>query len=191
MKKILFIVLFFVFSTFATAGILPFGVNYGFKIGTSMSNTKSIAVDGEKVKINSDTALSLSANAGIRLMKLRFELEYLYQNNIKKIPLENCNKKISSTSVVGNLYYNIIDLPIVKFFINGGLGNTHFTTVYLKNNDKLTYIAGLGVTLSALDIVSFDIGYRYINMGKFKIDGIDKKQHFYNNNIYVGIRFGF
>ena len=188
MKKLLFACLsvLFLIST-ANAGILPFGVYTGIRGGIGIAKKESNILDDAKIETNNSPFVSI--NAGIRLSDIRIEAEYLYKNSLKEIKIGNSSKNISPTSTLANVYYNFIDIPFVKLYVNGGLGYTDLRTNYVEDDKKFTYSLGLGATFTLLDIIAIDAGYRHINMGKEEIAGY--KHNFYTNDLYVGLRFGF
>lgn len=186
MKKILF----FCVAILANLGIanaaLPIGGYVGLRGGLSV---KSQDLTKGDFKLESEASPFVSANAGIRLLKFRGELEYIYRNKIQEIKLSTKSKDVSTTSLMANLYYNVISIPFARLYINGGLGYTDFSTNYINTNNTFTYSLGLGASFTLAEAFSIDAGYRYFDMGKVKISG--RKDRIYANDLYVGLRFGF
>lgn len=192
MKKIILsLVAFLLISTNAHA-ILPFGIYYGIKGGVTMQdeNFKEVVLNNEETK-NKKNNYVASASVGIRFTKLRAELEYTIRPETTKLVSLIQNKDVMAQNVMGNLYYNFLELPFVKLYVNGGVGDTKFTGASaIESKDNFTWSAGLGVNLSLLNIANVDVGYRYVDMGELEFkngEKNDKQAH----DIYVGLRFGF
>ena len=189
MKKIFIILtLFFITSINNAHAILPIGGYVGARGGISLKNQDK---NLNNVKIDSTSNPSIGINAGVRFLRLRGELEYLYRYKNQNLKSFNgSTSQLNSNSLMGNLYYNVFDVPFVKIFVNGGVGYTSFNSNIPSNtNGNFTYNLGLGTTLSLADVISVDAGYRYFDMGDIKIG--TRQSHIYANDIYVGLRFGF
>ncbi len=95
---------------------------------------------------------------------------------------------------MGNVYYNFLDIPLLKLYINGGVGNTKFSGCSgIDNKDNFTWNAGFGVNVSLFNTANLDVGYRYVDMGELKVkNGSDLvKLNQKAQDIYAGLRFGF
>lgn len=192
MKKFILSIISLLFISTNAHAILPFGIYYGVKGGMTMQNKdiKQIVFNNEKTK-NKKNNYFASANVGIKFLKFRGELEYTIRPETTKLISLITDKKIMAQNLMGNLYYNFLELPLLKFYINAGAGETKFTgssSIETKNN--FTWLAGLGINLSLLDVVNVDVGYRYVDMGTLEFkngEKNDKQAH----DIYVGLRFGF
>lgn len=191
MKKIVLslILSFFIFSSNAHA-FLPIGIYYGIKGGMT-SQSEKLKINSNGKSKNDKTNYFGSAEVGVRLLKFRFELEYTLRPNTTKLSLISKNKDILSQNIMGNVYYNFLEIPFFKFYVNGGIGNTRFSgSSEIKNKNNSTWVAGFGVNFSLLNITNIDVGYRYMDMGKLKFNsGLQNRK--VAQDIYAGIRFGF
>jgi opacity protein-like surface antigen len=188
MKKLLLIISLFVLPLKANA-FLPVGGYVGVRGGANATKEDNNIISGNDIiasnsKLNKDISF-ISANAGVRLLGFRFEVEFGYRFNTT---VEN----VVAQNVLGNVYYNFFGLPLVKFYVNGGGGFTKFSgsNLILTDTDSFTWNAGLGVNISLLNMFNVDVGYRYINMGELKTKGGQNIKQA-SNDIYVGVRFGF
>lgn len=173
----------------ANAG-LPLGAYIGVK-GSYSSGLSSISVDNILSLGDSDNPAFFSVSAGVRLLKLRAELEYTKRYHMQTLTLnDGTTKDLSNDSIMGNLYYNFLELPFIRLYVNGGIGTTKYSTNYVTNSPTFSYSAGAGVTLTLADTTSFDIGYRYFNMGDIEL--LDsRKVDMHSNDIYISLRMGF
>ena len=192
MKRIILSLVAFLFISANAHAILPFGIYYGVKGGLTMQdeNFKEVVLNNEETK-NKKNNYVASASIGVRFTKLRAELEYTIRPETTKLVSLIQNKDVMAQNVMGNLYYNFLELPFVKLYVNGGVGDTKFTGASaIESKDNFTWSAGLGVNLSLLNIANVDVGYRYVDMGTLEFkngEKNDKQAH----DIYVGLRFGF
>lgn len=191
MRKIfiLFTLCFISLINSANAG-LPLGAYIGFK-GSYSSGFSSISIDEILSLSDSDNPAFFSVSAGIRLLRLRGELEYTKRYHMQTLTLnDGSTKDLSNDSIMGNLYYNFLELPFIRLYINGGIGTTKYSTNYVTNSPTFSYSAGAGVTLTLADTTSFDIGYRYFDMGDIEL--LDsRKVDMHSNDIYISLRMGF
>lgn len=173
----------------ANAG-LPLGAYIGVK-GSYSSGLSSISVDNILSLGDSDNPAFFSVSAGVRLLKLRGELEYTKRYHMQTLTLnDGTTKDLSNDSIMGNLYYNFLELPFIRLYVNGGIGTTKYSTNYVTNSPTFSYSAGAGVTLTLADTTSFDIGYRYFDMGDIEL--LDsRKVDMHSNDIYISLRMGF
>ena len=93
-------------------------------------------------------------------------------------------------SLVKVFIYNIFEFPFFRIFVNGGLGTTYYSPKVITNSPTFSYNVGAGATFTLADTASFDVGYRYFNMGKIEISN-SKKLNTYSNDLYFSVRFGF
>lgn len=170
LKFLMLLTTFFIYSNSAHA-LLPFGLTFGAKVGTEVGQESNFLK-------NLDNKM-IGASAQVKLFSFRGELEALYRHNF----ITENGLKTNITQINTNLYYDIVDLMLVKFYINGGIGNAKYSKLSEDNN--FSWNVGAGATLSLLGIVNVDAGYRYVDLGKF--DGRDQKAH----EIYTGFRIGF
>lgn len=126
---------------------------------------------------------------GIRMFKVRAELEYIYGDNFANLKSDGY-KKLDSNTMVVNLYYNFFDLNLVKLYLNAGLGTSKLKSSALeKNKDNFTWLTGFGGNISLLETVNLDMGYRYFDMGNIKTKKTSRSIN--KQEIYAAIRFGF
>ena len=173
----------------ANAG-LPLGAYIGVK-GSYSSGLSSISVDNILSLGDSDNPAFFSVSAGVRLLKLRGELEYTKRYHMQTLTLnDGSTKDLSNDSIMANLYYNFLELPFIRLYVNGGIGTTKYSTNYVTNSPTFSYSAGAGVTLTLADTTSFDIGYRYFDMGDIEL--LDsRKVDMHSNDVYISLRMGF
>lgn len=176
----------FLFSSSYAYAALPIGAYVGAGGGVSV-NTNS--KKGDSFKIDSNTSPFVNLNVGLRFLRIRGELEYIYRYENQNIKMENDDKRISSSSVMGNLYYNFIEIPFFRIYLNGGLGYTDFNSNIVKDDGNFSYSLGFGAGFTIFEAFTLNVGYRYHDMGRSEI--LNKKVHFYSNDVYVGIRVGF
>jgi opacity protein-like surface antigen len=188
MNKIVVLSVLFLTIVNVEAGILPVGGYFGLRGGASIN---AIKTEKNNYELESKKSAFMGANAGIRLFSFRAELEGLYRPNsinIKKPSSQS--EKGSSGTAFANLYYNVIDLPFIRGYLGGGVGYTKFTQDYLTDNkNSFAYNFGLGVTATFIDILSVDVGYRYVHQGDVEIN--TTKLSVNSNDLYAGLRFGF
>lgn len=189
-KNFILVVLFFVSMICKANAGLPLGAYVGLK-GTYSSGFSSISIDDILSVKDSDSPAFLSVSAGVRLLRLRAELEYTKRYHMQTLTLQNGDTKdLSNSSVMGNLYYNLLELPFIRLYVNGGIGTTKYDSNYITNSPTFSYSAGAGITITLADTTSLDIGYRYFNMGEMEILNSEKKD-MHSNDMYVSIRMGF
>ncbi len=185
----LFLISFLMLSIDAHA-IIPVGAYYGFKGGLTMQDKDINKTTGDTTK-NKDKNYFLSADVGVRLLKFRLELEYTFRPDTTKVASLIKKDDVVAHNIMGNVYYNFLELPFFKFYVNGGIGNTKFTgSSNIDKSNSFTWSAGLGTNFSLFNVVNLDVGYRYVDMGEVKFKSgknIDKHAH----DIYAGVRFGF
>ncbi len=187
MKKTFRIFVFmFLFSSSYAYAALPIGAYVGLGGGVSV-NTNSKKSDS--FKIDSNTLPFVNLNVGLRFLRIRGELEYIYRYENQKVKTVGYSDEISSSSVMGNLYYNLVEIPFFRIYLNGGLGYTDFNSNIVKDDGNFSYSLGFGAGFTLSETFTINVGYRYHDMGRSKI--LDKRVHFYSNDIYIGIRVGF
>lgn len=186
MRKILFVCFIFLFSI-NIAKALPIGGYIGFRGGASKT---ILDKNKEYFKFENDQNIFVGGNVGLRLLDFRGELEYIYRNSVETMKFYSGKEKnIITESVMCNLYYNFLDIPFLRLYVNGGLGSTKYSTNYIDDSKKFTYSVGFGGTFTLMEIFSIDLGYRYFDMGKISIN--TTKTRLATNDIYLGLRFGF
>lgn len=122
----------------------------------------------------------------------RAEAEYTLTSNAKydeKYPLEAHFQR-----VMGNIY---LDMPFTRYvrpYVGGGIG-TAFYAVKDKAKDtkesghNFAWNAGGGLGIKLTRNVTFDSGYRYINMGS--VETKTEELNFDAHEVYAGLRFLF
>ncbi len=131
----------------------------------------------------------------------RLELEYTKNSDAKKIVFQD-NMKVKTQAGFVNMYYDFkvgCSLPIMPY-IGGGLGwgNVKFSgSEDSRSEDDFAYNIGAGVAYELSNNVKLDLGYRYVNYGKFE-ETIrmqeDKVQNEYKaraHEILLGLRYTF
>jgi opacity protein-like surface antigen len=187
------------FSGFAKAGLLPVGIYFGpiagigFNSGSAKSSepTKELGQTGTVSAINMKNSFYAGLLAGIRFLDFRMDIEYGFRSVLAK-PVVNGKElySVNGHNLFANLYYDVLDLTILRLYVNGGLGKVSFVKKFTsKINSSFAWSAGLGLNFSLLDFVNMDVGYRYVHMGKLKIDRMAVNQKV--NDIYGVLRFGF
>lgn len=189
-NKFLLVAICMLFLPLKAHALLPAGIYYGFKGGVN-----TVAKDNKISTSNLDIKGGnpfVAADIGIRLLDFRFEVEYAYRYNFSEYKYNNKSKDISAQNIMGNVYYNFIDLSLVKLYVNGGIGETKFSGgSIVKKNDSFTWNAGLGANVSLLNVLNLDVGYRYVDMGDLEIKNSKTKVAQKSHDIYAGLRFGF
>ena len=187
MKKFFGIFVFiFLFSASYVYAALPIGAYVGIGGGLPIDSSSK---DGGSFKIDDSKTPFVSVSAGLRLMRFRGELEYLYRYENQNIKTENGEKRISSSSTMANLYYNFFEFPFIRLYVNGGVGYTNFNSKFIKSDKEFSYSLGVGAGITLGEMFTINAGYRYHDMGESEI--LNKNMHFYSNDVYVGIRIGF
>ena len=191
MRKIFYIFAILGFLSVETANALPIGIYWGVKGGMSVQKDDDKTDTDGKIE-NESGNYFVSADVGVRLLRLRGELEYTFRpdtTDVKSLIFGDDN--INAQNIMANLYYNVVELPFINLYVNAGIGNTKFSgNSKLKTDNNFTWSAGLGANLSLLNIANLDVGYRYIDMGDLEFNNgnkLSKDAH----DIYVGLRFGF
>ena len=199
MRRLLLLFLFIaIFKNHANAA-LPIGIYMGGRIGSNIYNKNykdtKYSQDNYKYYEDENSPITGSLNIGARFLNLRAELEYLYTYNTATLNYVNMTngksdeKNFSSNTIMGNIYINFFKFALIKFYLNAGLGYTDFSSNFIDNKDEITYSFGGGVSISAAEVLSLDLGVRYIDMGHVKM--FEENYHLYNVNLYLGARFGF
>lgn len=160
------------------------------KGGLNMGNVKA---DGEKF---SEDTFSLSAALGSTIVDfsngaLRGEIEYTYNEDLKDKGAEYDSKLL-----MANLYYDFDINSSITPYIGAGVGVAFNDVKYAENSDDNTsfaYSLSAGVNIPVNNTVSFDLGYRYLNMTSSDVTlGSDEiKVKPYSHQVLAGIRVSF
>ena len=147
------------------------GAKAKFVLSHNRAETKGAMNDHVNID---DEILGGSLTAGVvhPLSKgdVRFELEYT--KNANAVKSVDKQLKVRSESILFNVYYDF-DIQTkwpVKPYVTAGLGwgNSDFTLEDTrKKSDSFAWQVGLGATYDLTDHTSFDLGYRYIDYGKY------------------------
>ncbi|WP_392566609.1 outer membrane beta-barrel protein [Utexia brackfieldae] len=97
--------------------------------------------------------------------------------------------------------YGTVGLGVVKTKTGGWQGNA--TREYANNNDtNLAYSIGAGVSYALTSQIAFDLGYRFVDLGKVEsgmnqfanargLQDEQMKGHLYSNEFFIGARYTF
>ena len=120
--------------------------------------------------------------AGMQLNQFRTELEYTYRGRIKG-DYAMTNHKIDTMSLLVNGYYDIQTGSALHPYINLGIGTSRLEikSVDSKTDYKFSWGGGAGMSYDLTQSVSFDLGYRFLDLGK----------QIKSNEFYGGLRFAF
>ena len=187
MKKTVFMIACLLsLSVTAHADYLTNGPYVAGHIGADRS---TYTVAGEK---KNDTRMMWDTAIGARIRSFRLEFQYAEttRSDINKV-------KLNQNRYMAQFYY---DLPIrspIRPYLNAGLGASYIEITSRDtsddDNDDTTFCwnAGAGIGINVSRMISFDIGYRYINAGKPKFynDAVSAKVQHHEG--YAGIRFTF
>ena len=181
-KKLAFLVL-LASSTATWADALTNGPYLAGHLGAAHT---TYTTDGEK---ESDTRLRWDVALGARIRAFRFEAQFA-----ETLRAKLKEARVNQQRYMAQFYYDFPLRSVVRPFLNAGLGASYAeVNSGGKKSDDTTFCwnvgAGLGLNLTRM--ISFDIGYRYINAGrpKFFDDAVSTKiQH---HEGYAGIRFTF
>lgn len=121
----------------------------------------------------------------------RVEAEYTLTG---KTEYDNTHTTAQFQRIMANSY---IDLPVSRYvrpYIGAGVGTAYYSikdtqmkTKETGNNFTWNATAGIGIKLTRN--VTFDSGYRYVDMGDITVQKQD--MHFDTQEVYAGLRFLF
>ena len=156
-------------------------------------NIGSVKADGEKF---SEDTFSVNAALGGKIVDfsngaLRGEVEYTYNEDLKDKGAE-----YGSDLLMANLYYDFDINSFVTPYVGAGLGVAFNDDKYAGNSDDGTscaYSFSAGLNIPVNNMVSFDLGYRYLNMTSSDLapGGNDVKVKPYSHQVLAGIRVSF
>lgn len=125
-----------------------------------------------------------SIAAGMQLNQFRTELEYIYRDGVEGRH-KGIKHKIDSMSLLLNGYYDIQMGSSLHPFVNLSIGASRLELKEVgagSNTDtKFSWGGGVGVGYDITQNVTFDLGYRFLNLGK----------EIKSNEFYGGLRFAF
>lgn len=156
-------------------------------------NMASVKAEGEKF---SEDTFSLNAALGSKIVDfsngtLRGEVEYTYNDNLK-----DKRAKYDSKLLMANLYYDFdINSSIIPY-VGAGIGVAFNDVKYAEASDDNTsfaYSLSAGLNIPVNNTVSFDLGYRYLNMtsSDVTLDGDEAKIKPYSHQVLAGVRVSF
>ncbi len=159
------------------------GVYFGLKGGL-----EDIQVKDKKADLREfESDLVGSVFVGYHRSFFRFDLEYTYHPERK---YADKTLKMTNHTGMANLYFEPPVKSFLKPYIGAGAGiNYHDTEVGDESDSNTTFAwsASAGIGLEVSDHVFLDLGYRYMDMGKAKIDGEKIKTR--SQQGYIGLRF--
>lgn len=160
------------------------------KGGLNMASVKS---DGEKI---SENGLSVNAAVGSKIIDfsngaLRGELEYIYNDKIKDKGAE-----YSAQTLMANVYYDIDINSVITPYVGVGIGVAFNDIKAARASDdstSLAYSLSTGINIPVNNNVSFDLGYRYLNMtdSDVTLRAQEVKIKPYSHQLLAGVRVSF
>jgi opacity protein-like surface antigen len=185
MKRLFLVLFFLLIATTQVQALLPIGIYGGVRGGIGGSNSEAKVDASNFVKGSSSPFASI--NGGVKFLKLRGELEYLYRYNAVELALSSNKKESSTKQIMANVYYDFFDFLLVSLYVNGGVGTNKIDSSVIKNYSKSIWSVGLGASVSLL-LMKIDVGYRYFNLGNIEVGANKLKQE--SHDIYLGLRMG-
>ena len=183
----------FAFSASA-GGISPY---VGAKFGGALQKA-DVKIDGGKkfdeTKIfgSADAGLAFKLSAGA----IRTELEYTYRQEFEgKYNTAGNKAKAKTQSLFLNVYYDLPVKWVVVPYVGAGIGYSKAQLKEVDSNawDKSKKIVGwnvgAGLAYNITKNFALDAGYRYVNIGKWKNEGV--KADLANHEFYAGLRYTF
>ncbi|MBR7159253.1 MAG: porin family protein [Alphaproteobacteria bacterium] len=163
----------------------------GLKLGAAMENA-----DIKNAKNVDQTKMFGSVAGGLAFAlpkgDIRTELEYTYRDEFSGHAADDLKVKFQSQALFVNVYY---DLPVtwaVQPYVNAGLGYSRIEgklNGLKKKKNKIGWNLGVGAAYNLTQSLAMDVGYRYVNLGKYNYEG--NKADLYNHEFYAGIRYSF
>lgn len=190
MKKTLFLILCLMISSGAMAALR----NGPYITGRMGVDNIQFKAEGEKEK---DTRMMWDVALGVRVKNVRGEIEWANttRSHLKE---EGVDVKTEQQRYMLQLYYDFPIRSALRPYINVGAGASY---VELNSKDEyfsesgddtaFTWNAGLGLGLNVTRHLSFDLGYRYIDAGKFRFFKDADSVKIRNHEGYFGIRYTF
>ena len=170
----------------ANAAPLVNGPYLALRGGADFMHFSSDADHGNK------TTFALLIAAGLRVKSLRAEFEWANSSHahIK-------NTEFEQQRYMAQFYYDFPLRSVFRPYLNLGVGAAYtdtsykrFSTYKRKDDTSFAWNGGAGIGLNLTRAWSFDLGYRYIDSGKFKAyDSISVRNR--NHEAYFGSRFTF
>ncbi len=140
-----------------------------------------------------------SGYIGYYTSPFRAEIEFTVGSQAgfdKKETGKNIDMEAQFQRIMANAYLDINASRYVRPYIGGGIGTAFY---HVKNNDtdikesgnNFAWNAGAGVGIRLTRNVTFDTGYRYVDMGTVEFENKDEGMHFSAHEAYAGLRFLF
>ncbi len=136
----------------------------------------------------------VSGYVGVTTQPFRGEIEYTYISQADYDDVKRNDMQAQFQRIMANGY---IDIPITRYvrpYIGGGVGTAFYTvkdnlTEQKETGSHFAWNATAGVGIKLTRNLTFDSGYRYVDMGKVKIN--ENELHFSTHDVYAGLRFSF
>ena len=138
-------------------------------------------------KSENKTVFALLMAVGARLKAFRGEFEWA---NLTKAKTKEI--RFTQQRYMAQFYYEVPIRAAIRPYLNAGLGAAYTEADHKDKSDDTTTFAwsgGAGFTLNLTRMLSFDLGYRYVDAGKIKFKG-DKIRN-QNHEFYFGGRLTF
>lgn len=197
----------------------------GAKVGASFEQADDVTFRNPRLESKigddySDTVAFGGASAGLAFsnVPVRVELEYAYRGNadfnrddmINGFPARQAMEVRSQSAMVYG-FYDIKTGTRFTPFLSGGLGvsvnkakarqtqpatdwDERFTG---KTRTEFAWGVGTGVGIEVLPALSLDVGYRYVDLGRFSVGNMpptgdeDLSGHLRSHEVYTGLRYTF
>jgi len=182
----------FAFSASA-GGISPY---VGAKFGAALQKAD---FKGEYGKKFDETKMFGSAAAGLAFKlsagAIRTELEYTYRQEIEGKYAADGKAKEKTQSLFLNVYYDLPVKWVVVPYVGAGIG---YSKAQLKDVDVnewgkskkiVGWNVGAGLAYNITKNFAIDAGYRYVDIGKWKNEGV--RADLTNHEFYAGLRYTF
>lgn len=170
---------------------------------------------------DTNAMLAASVGAGLRGTPFRAELEYAWRDGANFTRDDNIGAgagqparqtpRVQSQSVMAYGFYDIDTGTRFTPFLSGGLGvsinkakayqtqpssdwNEAFTG---KTRTEFAWGVGAGVAVSVMPSLSLDVGYRYVDLGKWSVGEMratgdeDLTGSLRSHEVYAGLRYAF
>ncbi len=136
----------------------------------------------------------VSGYVGVQTQPFRGEVEYTYVSPADYDDGKRNDMQARFQRVMANGY---IDVPLTRYvrpYVGGGVGTSFITiednkTDQRENTTHFTWQATAGVGIKLTRNVTFDSGYRYVDMGQIEMN--EQELHFATHDVYAGLRFAF
>ena len=179
-----------------------FNGNIAAVIGHDSDWTDSFGVAAE---VATDTGYGLSLAIGNDMTDVRLEVELAYRANdldevsIPGAPTVPIEGDVSSTALMGNVYWDLNTSTAVTPFIGAGIGvanvdgeiDSVFGIPVNESGDDtvFAYQLALGVAFKVSEAAKIDLSYRYFATSDADLDGMEIEYE--TSNIMVGFRTNF